>query len=62
LKLTWSADNREEVATARRMFDEQRKKGWIAYTVKRNGEKGSVIREFDPDAEMIIMSEPLVGG
>jgi hypothetical protein len=62
LKMTWSADNEDEVNAAREQFDAMKKKGFLAYKVKRDGSKGEVIRSFDPEAEMIIMSKPLAGG
>lgn len=61
-KMTWSADNDDEVTAAREQFDAMKAKGYLAYKVKRDGSKGEVIRKFDPEAEMIIMSQPLVGG
>lgn len=62
MKVMWSADNPDEVAAAKKTFDKMREKGHLAYTVKRNGEKGEVITEFDKTAERIIMSPQLVGG
>lgn len=62
-KLIWDKDNPDEVENARRTFDELKKKGFIAYKVEgRKGEKGEVLRAFDPDAERLIMAPPMVGG
>lgn len=61
-KLIWDSDNEEEVANARRTFDDLRRKGYAAYSVKRSGKKGKVITEFDPDAEKIILIPRVVGG
>jgi hypothetical protein len=61
-KVIWDPHNPDEVAAAKAQFDTLRKKGFIAYTVNKKGDKGEVIREFDPDAEKIILSPPLVGG
>ena len=61
--VTWDKDNADEVENAKRTFDDLKKKGFVAYSVKgRNGEKGEILREFDPDAERLIMAPPLVGG
>lgn len=61
-KVMWSADNPDEVEAAKETFDRLKKKKFLAYTVKDNGEKGEVIREFDKTAERIIMAPQLVGG
>lgn len=62
IKTVWDSENREEVAAARKQFDELRAKGFAAFKVKKGGEKGEQIRAFDADAESIILVPPLVGG
>ncbi len=62
LKTIWDKDKPEEVKAAKKQYDDLLKKGYFGYTVDKNGKKGRKINEFDPDAEMIIMSTPLVGG
>jgi hypothetical protein len=61
-KVIWDPHNPDEVEAARAQFDALRKKGFLAYTVNKKGDKGEVITKFDPDAEKIILSPPLVGG
>lgn len=61
-KIIWDAEQEDEVKVARKAFDKLQGKGYFAYEVKRNGEKGEVIREFNPDAEKIIMALPMQGG
>ena len=62
-RITWDAENEDEVNAARTMFESLKKKGFSAYSVKgKKGEKGELIREFDPELEMIIMSPQMVGG
>ena len=61
-KLIWDAGNEDEVQAAQTLFDSLRKKGYAAYSVDKKGEKGSLIREFDPDAEKIILAPPMKGG
>lgn len=61
-KVIWSADNADEIANARRMFTDLRAKGFVGYSVKKNGEKNEIIHTFDPEAERIIMAPPMVGG
>jgi hypothetical protein len=62
-RLMWDKGNEDEVSAARRTFRDLKAKGYLAYSVRgKKGEKGTVLREFDPDAERIIMSPQLVGG
>ncbi len=61
-KLLWNPQNTDEVANAKRTFDDLRAKGYLAYTVTANGDKGEVIREFNANAEKIILAPPLRGG
>jgi hypothetical protein len=62
VKTVWDSENETEVAAARKQFDDLKAKGFLAYKVDRKGEKGEVIRRFDPDAEAIILAPPMVGG
>lgn len=64
LKVIWDKNNPDEVEAARKQFEElTSKKRFLAYRVEgKKGEKGEVIRTFDPDAERIILAPPMVGG
>lgn len=61
-KLEWNPRVQAEVDVARGMFDGLKAKGYLAYKLDRNGEKGEVIRTFDPDAERIVMNPQMQGG
>lgn len=61
-KIIWDADNKDEVAAAKETFDRLTKKGHKAYMVKKDGEQGKIITEFDPAAEKIILAPRMVGG
>ena len=62
-RLTWDANNTDEVASVRRTFDELKGKGYLAYTVKPgDGAKGEVITAFDPNAQKVILAPPMRGG
>jgi hypothetical protein len=61
-KLIWDPDKPSEVEAAKKMFDDMKAKGYIAYKVNRNGDKGEVIRNFDKDAEKMILAPQTVGG
>jgi hypothetical protein len=61
-KILWSVDSPAEVEIAKDTFKAFKKKGYLAYTVKKDGEKGEVIHEFDKLAGRIILAPQLVGG
>jgi len=61
-KIHWDARKPEEVATAKQSFETLRKKGYMAYKIDARGDKGEVIREFDPNAEKIILAQQMQGG
>lgn len=58
----WNPENQAEVDAAKETFTRLKKKGYLAYSVDESGERGEVIREFDPTAGRIIMAPQLVGG
>ena len=61
-KIICDKHNEIEVAIAKAAFDTAKSKGFIAYTVNKDGSTGEVIQEFDPTAEKIILSPPMQGG
>lgn len=61
-KILWNPDNEDETKVAETSFKTLRKKGYSAFMVKKDGEKGELIHDFDPDAGRIIMAPALVGG
>jgi hypothetical protein len=61
-KVIWNAGNPDEVAAAKETFKSLRKKGYLAYSVKGDGSKGTALTEFDMSAEKLIMIPPIVGG
>lgn len=61
-KVIWDPERPEEVAQARSTFDALKGKGYLAYRVDRGGDKGAVLREFDPSADKMILAPQTVGG
>lgn len=61
-KIMWDSAQDAEVDAARATFDDLKKKGYLAYSVNKKGDKGEVMKKFDPDAERIIMAPAMVGG
>jgi hypothetical protein len=59
----WDRRNDDEVEAARKQFRELTRKGYLAYKAEgKDGHQGEQIREFDPEAERIILVKQLVGG
>lgn len=62
-KTIWDRTKPDEVAAAKATFDTLKKKGYTGYHVKGSeGTKGEIMREFDPNAERMIMVPQMVGG
>jgi hypothetical protein len=62
-KTIWNPDNEDEVANAKRTFDDLRKKGYLAFRViGKEGDKGEQMTEFDPRAGRMIMVPQMRGG
>lgn len=61
-KIMWDVRNKDEIDAAEAQFDSLIKKGFTAYSVKKDGEKNKKITSFDPDAGKIILVPPIIGG
>ncbi len=62
-KIIWSRNNATEVEIARTAFATARSRGFMAYSVTgKDGARGTVLAEFDQNAERIILAPPLQGG
>lgn len=63
VRQVWDPSNADEVAAAKRVFDDLTRKGHRAYSVRGDkGKKGEVITEFDPAAGKIILAPAMAGG
>ncbi len=61
-RVTWDTDNDDETSEAKSTFERLQAKGMTAFEVGRKGEKTTIMKTFDPDAEAIIFAPPIVGG
>ena len=61
-KVIWDPKNDDEVEAAEEQFDSLVDKGFLAFKVKKDGSKGTQIKEFDPKAGKIILVPKIVGG
>lgn len=63
LRLMWDRGNEAEVGTARETFEKMTREGHVAYRATgKQGDRGEVMRTFDPEAERIIMVQQNRGG
>lgn len=62
LKVIWDSEKADEVDAARAQFDALTKKGYLAFSVKKDGEKNEKISKFDPNMEKIILVPLQKGG
>ena len=61
-KIIWDIKNKDEVEAAKLQFDALKKKDYVAYAADKEGNKGKVMKVFDPKAGKIIMVPPITGG
>lgn len=61
-KTIWDPNNSDEVANARRAFDDLRDKGFSIFSVDSEGGKGKLMKSFDPQAGKLIAVPRIVGG
>ena len=61
-KTIWSKDNEDEIENARGVFDRLTAKGYLAFSVTKDGKAGKKMTKFDPNAEKMILSPPVAGG
>ena len=62
VKVVWDPSNDDEVDAAEDQFNSLMKKGFSAYSVKKDGDKGRRVEKFDPKLESLIMVPEIVGG
>lgn len=61
-RVTWDKENGRQAKEAKAKFIELLGKGYMAFSVDNEGRKNKKIREFDVDAEEIIMVPQTVKG
>ncbi len=61
-RLTWDPAKPEDVAAAKRAFDDLAAKGYLAFSLDAADGKGEQIKAFDPAAARIILAPPMAGG
>lgn len=61
-KIMWDPSNDDEVEAAESMFDDLISKGFTAYSVKKDGEKGRKVTTFKSSAGKLILVPAIAGG
>lgn len=62
-KTIWDRLNAIEVEAARKEFKFFKDSGYMAYKVEgKEGRRGEILHEFDPQAERVIFAPPMRGG
>lgn len=61
-KTIWDPDKPVEVEVAEDTFKKLRKKGYLIYRVGKDGDKSTMMTDFDPKAAKMIAVPPIVGG
>lgn len=62
MRSIWDKNNADEVAAAKKQYDDLKAKGYAAFKVKEKGNKGEQIFDFDSELEKIIMVPAIKGG
>lgn len=61
-RIMWDRSKPEEVLEARHTFERLRGQRYLAYTVSEDGTRGETVRDFDPEAQRVILAPQLQGG
>lgn len=61
-EIKWSSNSADETAIARQTFEAMTAKGYQAFRVNNRGGQSERLREFDPDAERMLLIPQLKGG
>lgn len=62
LKITWDPAKPAEVDAAFETFDALTKKGYAAFALEENGQKGEKLSSFNVNARRIVFVAPVMGG
>jgi len=62
MKINWDPDNADEVAVARKTFDDLKKKGFAAFKITGEDGRGEQVRTFDPQVRRLVMVPQVAGG
>lgn len=61
-KIEWDPTKKDEVEQAKKTFQELTKKGYLAFRLCEEGNRGEQLDKFDKEAERIILVTPMAGG
>ena len=58
IRIQWDRAKVSEVEMAKKFFEQKVGEGFIGYRMNKQGDKGDQIRDFDVEAERVIMTRP----
>lgn len=61
-RIEWDPNNPAEIEMAKAAFKAAQDKKYLIYKLGADGQKGELLRNFDPTAERIIAAPQTVGG
>lgn len=61
-QLKWDSDKLDEIAVAKKTFDNLIEQGYSAFASEHKAEAKHLIKEFDPEMEELVMVPRNVGG
>ena len=61
-RIMWDPDDKTSVDIAREAFESAKKKSMLIYRVEGNGDRGEVVRDFDPEDGRMIIARPQMRG
>jgi hypothetical protein len=61
-RIAWDPTKHDQVAAAKKRFQELKSKGYAAFKVNASGSQGEQLDAFDPMEERTILIPPMVGG
>jgi len=61
-RVQWDKGNEQDVEKAKKLFDEKKKEGFMAWGYKKGLENPFLLHEFDEDCDRIVMTPPPIGG
>jgi len=62
VRVEWDPDKKDEMKQAERTFEEMTKKGYHAFEMCEDGNKGEQMDKFDKQAKRILLVPPMAGG
>ena len=60
--MTWDPETREGQAEAEAVFLRYTAQGYLSYRLNPSGTSGQIVKNFDPQAERLVLAPQMAGG